>query len=383
MARNRKKVEFQLNSGAVVDLPMEDIKVILRAADELINTGGRNMLVKILKGSKDKKLLEHELDQCPVYGYYHDLKQEEISARVDWMLKEDYLRISYSGRLPMLIFSEKGWEIEKETFAEELFQRLRKDAEKNEFSVVNEMEHVNRQGITDLLEKVRQRGDSSFIPQLDIWKAGAVKKVKTHIESVEKDLSEVKKIAVLFPGIGYTCDKPLLYYSTKLCMQSGYRVVQVPYGGFPKNIKGDPLKMRQAFFSAYEQSVKILHEINWDVYEEILFVGKSIGTAVGAHYAKSHHLTVRSIHFTPLEETFSDTEGEAIVFHGTADPWAKTDEIRGYCEKEKMPLYLTENANHSLETGNVRTDLETLRKVFAVVEEFLREKSPNATEVHE
>ena len=27
----------------------------------------------------------------------------------------------------------------------------------------------------------------------------------------------MSKIAVLFPGIGYTCDKPLLYYSAKLC----------------------------------------------------------------------------------------------------------------------------------------------------------------------
>ena len=29
-------------------------------------------------------------------------------------------------------------------------------------------------------------------------------------------MKETKSIAVLFPGIGYTCDKPLLYYSEKL-----------------------------------------------------------------------------------------------------------------------------------------------------------------------
>lgn len=31
-----------------------------------------------------------------------------------------------------------------------------------------------------------------------------------------------KKIAVLFPGIGYTCDKPLLYYTGKLAVARGY-----------------------------------------------------------------------------------------------------------------------------------------------------------------
>ena len=35
---------------------MNDIKAILRAADELIGTGGRTMLSRILKGSKDKKV---------------------------------------------------------------------------------------------------------------------------------------------------------------------------------------------------------------------------------------------------------------------------------------------------------------------------------------
>lgn len=34
----------------------------------------------------------------------------------------------------------------------------------------------------------------------------------------------MKKIAVLFPGIGYTCDKPLLYYSAKLAAEKGYEV---------------------------------------------------------------------------------------------------------------------------------------------------------------
>ena len=39
------------------------------------------MLVKILKGSKDKKVLEYKLDECPAYGYYHDLTMDEIGKR--------------------------------------------------------------------------------------------------------------------------------------------------------------------------------------------------------------------------------------------------------------------------------------------------------------
>ncbi|WP_242851326.1 RQC domain-containing protein [Clostridium sp. DMHC 10] len=51
----------------------KDVEKILRAADEIIFTAGRSMLAKILKGSKDKKVLESHLDSCPSYGYYKDL----------------------------------------------------------------------------------------------------------------------------------------------------------------------------------------------------------------------------------------------------------------------------------------------------------------------
>ena len=42
------------------------------------------------------------------------------------------------------------------------------------------------------------------------------------------------RLAVLFPGIGYHCDKPLLYYSARLARTAGYRVLPVPYAGFPE-----------------------------------------------------------------------------------------------------------------------------------------------------
>ena len=39
----------------------------------------------------------------------------------------------------------------------------------------------------------------------------------------------MKKLAVFFPGMGYTHDKPLLYYSGKLAKEHGYKIVRVEY----------------------------------------------------------------------------------------------------------------------------------------------------------
>ena len=48
----------------------------------------------------------------------------------------------------------------------------------------------------------------------------------------------MKKLAVLFPGIGYHVDKPLLYYGAKLAKQYDLEIVEVKYGEFHENIQG-------------------------------------------------------------------------------------------------------------------------------------------------
>ncbi len=182
------------------------------------------------------------------------------------------------------------------------------------------------------------------------------------------------KIAVLFPGIGYTCDKPLLYYSGKLAAGYGYKVKPVPYGNFPPGVKGNRRKMEQAFDSALEQAEDILKGVEWESYEDILFISKSVGTIVAAAYARKHKIRVRSISYTPLMDTFRFAEGDGIMFHGTKDPWADDSEaVREGCRKIGQRLYYTEGANHSLETGNVRTDIENMKRIMEQTADYMEE----------
>lgn len=180
------------------------------------------------------------------------------------------------------------------------------------------------------------------------------------------------KVAVLFPGIGYTCDKPLLYYASKLAVKHGYEVIPVNYKNFPKGVKGNRSKMEESFRTALEQSEEILKDVKWDQYEEILFISKSVGTIVAAAYRKQHGIPARSISFTPLKDTFMFAEGEGIMFHGTADPWVdKSEDIIAGCGKLGQKLYLIEDTNHSLEMGDMETDLKNMAFVMKKVEEYL------------
>ena len=190
MSRRVNRIPVVLDTGNVKELSPEDIKMILRAADMCIMKAGRNMLAKILKGSKDKKVLELKLNECPAYGYYQDMKLDDISKCIDWMIKKDYLRIEYDYRLPLLVFSEKGWQIEKETFAQELYQRMCLDVEEKKARVIFEMKEVNRQVVMCVLDKIEKEGTEEFLPYLEAWKMLEVKKVAARIAEVEKKISK-------------------------------------------------------------------------------------------------------------------------------------------------------------------------------------------------
>lgn len=185
MAR-RQRIRYELNTGEITKLQPEEIRVILRAADEMIVTAGRSMLVKVLKGSKDKKVLEYKLDECPSYGYYHDLTMEEIGKRVDYMIVKRYLRIEYSGRLPMLVFTDKGWEIECETYTSEWVCRFKEVVESKvlRLDMFEELKTINRQVVFAMLDKIKEIGDKRYIPVLKTWQKGEVRKVRQKIEGV-------------------------------------------------------------------------------------------------------------------------------------------------------------------------------------------------------
>ena len=192
MSKRKPKVSYSLDGSGISDLTENEIKAILRAADELIATGGRSMLTKILKGSKDKKVLEYGLDKCPVYGFYKHLTLSEITKRIDWTIENGYLEIEYSGQLPVIVFSESGWEIERETYAEELFQKLQNLIYSEDFSFVSELKDRNRGMILLLIEKVKKTGNSGFIPLLKGWQQIENKKVCAVLNDAIDQLENTK-----------------------------------------------------------------------------------------------------------------------------------------------------------------------------------------------
>ncbi len=179
------------------------------------------------------------------------------------------------------------------------------------------------------------------------------------------------KIAVFFPGIGYHCDKPLLYYSAKIAGQYQYELRRLSYSGLSKPTKNLNELVEEMFEPAFAQTEEALAMIEWDRYEDILFVSKSIGTVVACAYAKRHGVKCRNIYYTPLEQTFSFAPQDGIVFHGTKDPWAQTAVIQSKCLERRLPLHVIEDVNHSLEAvDDIGNNLRILTRVMELAESY-------------
>lgn len=182
----------------------------------------------------------------------------------------------------------------------------------------------------------------------------------------------MSKLAVYFPGIGYHCDKPLLYYSRSIAGKSGYensRKISYTYNA--GNIRGNGQKMKGAYEALFIQAEAALADIVWTDYDDVLFVSKSIGTIIAASYAEKHGLkNTKHILYTPLAQTFLSAPGNAIAFIGNADPWSSIDEIRQLADTNHIPLFVYESCNHSLECGDTLKNIETLKDVMQKTQDF-------------
>jgi hypothetical protein len=188
MSRRVQRVRYQLDASGIGSLSAEEIAAILRGADSMIARGGRTQLSKLLKGSREAAVIEHGLDQNPSYGYYRSLATEEILKRVDWMIKNDYLRIEYNYRLPVIVFTPRGWAIEVVTMADELLRGFDDRLAAGPPYDFSDLKDRNREMILLLLDKIEASGRRDFVPLLQAWSAIDYAKIRARIASVMRTL---------------------------------------------------------------------------------------------------------------------------------------------------------------------------------------------------
>ena len=186
------------------------------------------------------------------------------------------------------------------------------------------------------------------------------------------------KIAVIFPGIGYTAVMPLLYYTAEALMNNGYAALLVNYDYSHERFRAlsDAKKIEWLNFdgkACYDAAISA-------DYKEVLLVGKSLGGFALSHLSEIHK--GKTIWMTPLLRAGHAVRGDVIYpamkkhakgnlfVMGTSDP--NYDEGR-VTELKKLggKLLVVDGANHSMEIdGSPEKSLDVLKKVLKAVAEF-------------
>ena len=174
----------------------------------------------------------------------------------------------------------------------------------------------------------------------------------------------MKKIVIMFPGVGYTMDCPLLYYASFLYEAKGYEQIHMKYN----SILLEPEASREEkTLRARDYIWEKVKEIEFSVYDEVVFLSKSVGTTEAGFLAEKLGITPVQIFLTPVQDAFPYIKQKDTVVIGTADE--VYPQCKAYCKKHGIwPLYV-EGANHSLEVeGKPFESLEILRDVMKFVE---------------
>ena len=164
-------------------------------------------------------------------------------------------------------------------------------------------------------------------------------------------------LAVLLPGLNYTMDMPLMFFTRRLLLWRGVDVLnlnpQARSAAFQNASESDQMSWLQADVHAGLKAG--LAQSN---YHQLILVGKSIGSlaiAVGADYAQAL-LPTALVWLTPLMryevvlQTALNAAGPQVHLCGGADSTYKPDQLQQIlAAKQDARAYIAEGANHILE----------------------------------
>ena len=193
-----------------------------------------------------------------------------------------------------------------------------------------------------------------------------------------KQDEEKGEVAILLPGLEYTCQMPLLYYPARLLLYLGADVLEVEYA---YNLNPDfqalsGSEQLEWLFSDAAAAYKAA--LAKRSYQKVVLVGKSIGTlAMGQILTtQSKPQEVQAIWLTPLlrnenlRRQILECKMPSLFIIGTADPHHHPDYLDEI--KKAGEVIVIQNGDHSLEIkGDINGSLKAMEEVINAIKSFL------------
>lgn len=187
---------------------------------------------------------------------------------------------------------------------------------------------------------------------------------------------DYKGLALFFPGAGYTCDMPALYYPRKVLLSKGYDALTLEYS-FQKEGKMFSRESMKSVLIDGENAVKSV--LNEKPYEKFVLVGKSLGTRILSHLLVSYPQlnNSKAIYLTPVfSEDFNRITGkieqDTLMVIGTEDQFYVPELIDDLKNEKDFKLVVLDKADHGLEVqGDCLKSIEYQKTICKAIDEFI------------
>lgn len=185
-------------------------------------------------------------------------------------------------------------------------------------------------------------------------------------------------LAVIYPGLHYSCDRPLLHYTAQLLINHGLDVLQLNTDYTKPEFQEMPEEDRR--HQIYVDSLAAVESgLAQEQYTRLVLVGKSIGTIPLAYMAARDFTQATSlIWFTPLlhkpelVQAAARTRHRSMYIAGNNDPIVDPRALELIHRSRSAHVHIMVDADHSLEIpGDVHASILTLGVVMKIIDRFL------------
>jgi len=191
---------------------------------------------------------------------------------------------------------------------------------------------------------------------------------------------EASHLGIIFPGMGYTAQMPLLYYARRILLAEGadVMVVEQVYAreqGFLECSREEQRAWVRADAVAAWKTVTCQQD-----YERVTLIGKSLGTWAMADLLEIDPPAGRAeaIWLTPLlgenwvRQSIVQWGKRSLFVIGTADPSYEPSVLEELRRSTGGEVLAVNDADHSMEIpGQVIASIQVLGRVIAAVMAFL------------
>lgn len=192
--------------------------------------------------------------------------------------------------------------------------------------------------------------------------------------------SSSNQLAVLLPGLAYSNDSPILYYTANYLIEKGISVLKVDYKYFEseKYLASSKEVQKHWLISDVEAAIKTVLSIQ--DFERVILVGKSIGTlAIGEILTADNQFeNAEIVWLTPLfknEELLQQVlkiDNRSLFIIGTEDPSYNNDTFAKILENDNVDSLIVEGADHSIDIeNNIIESIDQSKEILLKIMRFI------------